>query len=115
MKDRTEYPVNMDVHPEVEAFFDEATNTISYIVKDPASDACAIVDSVMDIDYAAGRITFDHADRQIATIRERGLSLEWIIETHVHADHLSAAPYIQEKLGGKIGIGENILIVQDVF
>jgi len=105
----------MDVTPEVEAFFDPATNTISYIVKDPGSDACAIVDSVMDIDYAAGRITYAHADTMIARVQERGLSLEWIIETHVHADHLSAAPYIQEKLGGKIGIGENILIVQDVF
>src|SRR6056297_1872892 len=110
-----DYPVNMDVKPEVEAFFDPATNTISYIVKDPGSDACAIVDSVMDIDYAAGRITYAHADTMIARVQERGLSLEWIIETHVHADHLSAAPYIQEKLGGKIGIGENILIVQDVF
>ncbi|MFB9148566.1 MBL fold metallo-hydrolase [Roseovarius ramblicola] len=110
-----DYPVNMDIKPEVEAFFDAATNTISYIVKDPGSDACAIVDSVMDIDYAAGRITYDHADKMIARVQERGLSLEWILETHVHADHLSAAPYIQEKLGGKIGIGENILIVQDVF
>ena len=111
----TDYPVNMDVKPEVEAFFDEDTNTISYIVKDPASDACAIVDSVMDIDYAAGRITYSHADKMIARVKERGLRLEWILETHVHADHLSAAPYIQNQLGGKIGIGENILIVQDVF
>ena len=111
----TAYPVDMTVHPEVEAFFDAATNTISYIVKDPASDACAIVDSVMDIDYAAGRITYAHADQMIARVRERGLRLEWIIETHVHADHLSAAPYIQDQLGGKIGIGENILIVQDTF
>ncbi|KNX43388.1 putative metallo-hydrolase [Roseovarius tolerans] len=110
-----DYPVNIDVQPEVEAFFDAATNTISYIVKDPGSDACAIVDSVMDIDYAAGRITYAHADAMIAAVKERGLRLEWIIETHVHADHLSAAPYIQDKLGGKIGIGENILIVQDVF
>ena len=110
-----DYPVNMNVKPEVDAFFDAATNTISYIVKDPGSEACAIVDSVMDIDYAAGRITYDHADAMIAEVEKRGLRLEWIIETHVHADHLSAAPYIQEKLGGKIGIGENILIVQDVF
>ncbi|MGX0875778.1 glyoxylase-like metal-dependent hydrolase (beta-lactamase superfamily II) [Roseovarius sp. MBR-154] len=110
-----DYPVNMEVKPEVEAFFDDATNTISYVVKDPGSDACAIVDSVMDIDYAAGRITYGHADAMIAAVEKGGLSLEWIIETHVHADHLSAAPYIQERLGGKIGIGENILIVQDVF
>ncbi|RBI70344.1 MBL fold metallo-hydrolase [Roseovarius sp. TE539] len=108
-------PVTMTVKPEVEAFFDDATNTISYIVKDPASQSCAIVDSVMDIDYAAGRITFDHADTMIDRVRERGLDLEWIIETHVHADHLSAAPYIQEKLGGKIGIGAKIILVQDTF
>ncbi|PWE33622.1 MBL fold metallo-hydrolase [Maritimibacter sp. 55A14] len=112
MKD---YPIAMDVKPQVKAFFDPDTNTISYVVKDPESDVCAVVDSVMDIDYAAGRITYDHADEIIAHIRENGLSLEWLIETHVHADHLSAAPYIQEKLGGKIGIGENILIVQDTF
>ncbi len=111
----TDYPVDMNLHPDVEGFFDEATNTISYIVKDPESDACAIVDSVMDIDYAAGRITYDHADNLIARVRERGLKLEWIIETHVHADHLSAAPYIQQELGGKIGIGANIKIVQDTF
>ena len=111
----TEYPVNMEIKPKVQAFFDEATNTISYIVKDPSSDSCAIVDSVMDIDYAAGRITYDHADQLIAQIKKQGLKLEWIIETHVHADHLSAAPYIQEKMGGKIGIGSNILVVQDTF
>ena len=111
----TTCPVTMDVKPQVEAFFDPDTNTISYIVKDPASDSCAIVASVMDIDYAAGRITYTHADAMIARVRERGLTLEWIIETHVHADHLSAAPYIQQNLGGKIGIGENILVVQDVF
>lgn len=107
--------VDMSLTPEVTAFFDEPTNTISYVVKDPASDACAVIDSVMDIDYAAGRITHDGADRIIAFIRENNLRLEWLIETHVHADHLSAAPYIQQALGGKIGIGENILIVQDTF
>ncbi|MDJ0993755.1 MAG: MBL fold metallo-hydrolase [Dinoroseobacter sp.] len=112
MKD---YPVDINIKPDVQAFFDEATNTISYIVKDPASNACAIVDSVMDIDYAAGRITFDHADELIRQIEDRGLKLEWIIETHVHADHLSAAPYIQGKLGGKIGVGSKITVVQDVF
>lgn len=109
------YPVQMDVRPEVKAFFDEATNTISYIVKDPNSSSCAIVDSVMDIDYAAGRITSDHADAMILDIQERQLTLEWIIETHVHADHLSAAPYIQDRLGGKIGIGDQIMVVQDTF
>ncbi|WP_334067620.1 MBL fold metallo-hydrolase [Nereida ignava] len=109
------YPVNMNITPDVQAFFDDATNTISYIVKDPTSDACAIIDSVMDIDYAAGRITFDHADELIRQIEMRGLKLEWIIETHVHADHLSAAPYIQQKLGGKIGVGHKITVVQEVF
>ena len=111
----TDYPVNMDIKPEVEAFFDEPTNTISYIVKDPSSDACAIIDSVMDLDYAAGRITHESADRMIAYIKERGLKLEWIIETHVHADHLSAAPYLQQELGGKIGVGEGIMIIQKTF
>ncbi|UMA66455.1 MBL fold metallo-hydrolase [Roseivivax marinus] len=103
------------LHPEVTGFFDPATNTISYVVKDPGSDACAIVDSVMDIDYAAGRISYDHADEIIAYVRDKGLSVEWLIETHVHADHLSAAPYIQGKLGGKLGIGRNITVVQDTF
>jgi glyoxylase-like metal-dependent hydrolase (beta-lactamase superfamily II) len=109
------HPVDLSVKPEVTAFFDAATNTISYVVKDPASKACAVVDSVMDIDYAAGRITHESADAIIAHIRDRGLALEWLIETHVHADHLSAAPYIQGKLGGKIAIGEKITVVQEVF
>ncbi len=109
------YPVDMSIHPEVTGHFDEATNTISYIVKDPSSDHCAIIDSVMDIDYAAGRITYDHADALIAEIEAKGLTMDWIIETHVHADHLSAAPYIQQKLGGKIGVGEKIMVVQETF
>jgi glyoxylase-like metal-dependent hydrolase (beta-lactamase superfamily II) len=103
------------VVPEVKAFFDPATNTISYVVRDPQSTACAVIDSVMDIDYAAGRISHGHADEIIAFIRDNGLKLEWLIETHVHADHLSAAPYIQERLGGKIGIGAKITVVQDTF
>lgn len=102
-------------HPDVTAFFDEATNTISYVVRDPSSDACAIVDSVMDIDYAAGRIAFDHADRIIEYVRAQGLRVEWLIETHVHADHLSAAPYLQRHLGGRIAIGERIVQVQETF
>lgn len=109
------YPVNMDVTPDVTAHFDEATNTITYIVRDPDSKHCAIIDSVMDIDYASGRITYDHADALIAQIKSEGLTLDWIIETHVHADHLSAAPYLQQELGGKIGVGEKILVVQDTF
>lgn len=111
----SKYPVNMAVAPEVKAFFDDATNTISYVVKDPTSNACAIIDSVMDIDMAAGAITYEHADRLIAFIKQNDLELQWIIESHVHADHLSAAPYIQEKLGGKMGVGEGITIIQDVF
>lgn len=111
----SDYPVDLSVTPEVKAFFDPDTNTISYVVKDPGSTSCAVVDSVMDIDYAAGRITYGHADAIIAWIQQNGLKLEWIIETHVHADHLSAAPYIQEKLGGKIGIGDKIMVVQDTF
>lgn len=108
-------PVDMTQKPEVHGFFDAATNTISYILRDPASQACAIVDSVMDIDYAAGRITSEHADALIAFVQAQGWQLEWLIETHVHADHLSAAPYIQERLGGRIGIGEQITVVQDTF
>jgi glyoxylase-like metal-dependent hydrolase (beta-lactamase superfamily II) len=111
----TDARIRMQTRPAVQAFFDPATNTISYVVKDPGSPACAVVDSVMDIDYAAGRITHDSADQIIAFIRDAGLRLEWIIETHVHADHLSAAPYIQSLLGGKIGIGEQIKVVQDTF
>ncbi|MGV6847882.1 MAG: MBL fold metallo-hydrolase [Marinibacterium sp.] len=109
------YKPNLDIKPDVHPFFDPATNTISYVVKDPASNACAIVDSVMDIDYAAGRISYDHAVEMIKFVTDNGLKVEWLIETHVHADHLSAAPYIQSKLGGKIGIGKGITIVQDTF
>jgi glyoxylase-like metal-dependent hydrolase (beta-lactamase superfamily II) len=111
----TDYPVNTDLIPEVKAFFEPDSNTISYVVKDPTSDACAVIDSVMDIDYAAGRISHEHADEIIDYIKSEGLKLEWLIETHVHADHLSGAPYIQQKLGGKIGIGSQITVVQDVF
>ncbi|MEM9095931.1 MAG: MBL fold metallo-hydrolase, partial [Pseudomonadota bacterium] len=107
--------IDMAVKPDVTGFFDPATNTISYLVKDPGSHACAVIDTVMDIDYAAGRITHQSADEIIAEIERRGLSLEWVIETHVHADHLSAAPYIQEKLGGKIGVGSQITVIQETF
>ena len=100
---------------DVTAFFDNDTNTISYIVKDTDSAHCAIIDSVLDFDYSSGRITYNHADNMIQHVKEHGLILDWIIETHVHADHLSAAPYIQNILGGKIGIGENIKTVQNVF
>jgi glyoxylase-like metal-dependent hydrolase (beta-lactamase superfamily II) len=100
---------------DVSAFFDEATNTVSYVVKDPGSTACAIVDSVLDFDYASGRTDTRSADAIAAHVRDHGLTVEWILETHVHADHLSAAPYLQQRLGGKIGIGEKITVVQDTF
>src|SRR5690606_34612913 len=103
------------VKPVVIAFFDAPTNTFSYVVKDPGSTACAVIDSVMDIDYAAGRISYEGADQIIDYIRDNGWQVEWISETHVHADHLSAAPYIQEKLGGKLGIGAEIVTVQKTF
>lgn len=105
----------MSQHPTVTPFFDERSNTISYVVQEPDGPACAIVDPVMDIDYAAGALDFEGADQMISFIKKHDLKLEWIIETHVHADHLSAAPYIQEKLGGKVGIGEKITVVQDTF
>lgn len=109
------HPVDLATRPEVTAFFDAQTNTVSYVVKDPGSRACAIVDSVMDIDYAAGRIAYHSADEIVAFVREHGLEVEWLIETHVHADHLSAAPYLRGLLGGKIGIGDRITIVQETF
>ena len=107
--------ISLEKHPEVTAFFDDQSNTISYVVKDPDSASCAILDAVMQFDYAAGRLSYESADKIIAFIKAGELSLEWIIETHVHADHLSGAPYIQRELGGKIGIGEHIQEVQDTF
>jgi glyoxylase-like metal-dependent hydrolase (beta-lactamase superfamily II) len=101
--------------PEIHGFFDEATNTITYVVRDPEGSACAVVDSVLDFDYASGRTDTRSADAVVAFVRERGWKLEWVLETHVHADHLSAAPYIQDRLGGKIGIGDRITVVQDTF
>ena len=103
------------LHPEVFSFFDEPTNTATYILKDPASRVAAIVDSVLDYDAAAGRTSTKAADGLIAYVREHDLKVEWLLETHVHADHLSAAPYLKEKLGGRIAIGANITVVQDVF
>ncbi|WP_458525330.1 MBL fold metallo-hydrolase [Onishia taeanensis] len=103
------------IDPIVTAFFDEPTHTFSYVVQDPASRACAILDSVLDFDYAAGRTDVKSADAIVAFIRERDLEVAWILETHVHADHLSAASYLQEVLGGKTGIGARITEVQEVF
>ncbi|HUS53078.1 MAG TPA: MBL fold metallo-hydrolase [Thermohalobaculum sp.] len=101
--------------PEVTAFFDEATNTASYVVRDPSGTACALIDSVLDFDPSSGHTSFASADRIITHVRARGLQPVWILETHVHADHLSAAPYLQQELGGKIGIGAEITAVQDIF
>ncbi|MDA9329319.1 MBL fold metallo-hydrolase [bacterium] len=109
------YPIDLTTKADVTAYFDESTNTITYLVKDPSSNHCAIIDSVMDMDYAAGRITYESADKIINEIQKRELILDWIIETHVHADHLSAAPYIQLQLGGKIGVGEKIMLIQETF
>ncbi|MEE2691525.1 MAG: MBL fold metallo-hydrolase [Pseudomonadota bacterium] len=101
--------------PTVTAFFDEPTFTVSYAVVDPATKKAAIVDSVLDFDAASGRTSRKSADRIVDFVRCEGLEVEWILETHVHADHLSAAPYLQEKLGGKIAIGANITVVQETF
>jgi glyoxylase-like metal-dependent hydrolase (beta-lactamase superfamily II) len=101
--------------PVVKAFFDEPTNTASYVVHDPATKAAAIIDSVLDFDAAAGRTSHSSAEQIIAHVEAEGLSVEWLLETHAHADHLSAAPYLQERLGGKLAIGREIITVQKVF
>ena len=99
----------------VEGFFDEHTSTISYVVHDNVEKKCAVIDSVLDFDYSSGEIDYINADKIISYIDRNKLNLEWIIETHVHADHLSASPYIQKKLGGKIGISEKISYIQNIF
>ncbi|MES2146906.1 MAG: MBL fold metallo-hydrolase [Pseudomonadota bacterium] len=101
--------------PTIAGFFDEATNTISYVVNDPASGRAAVIDSVLDYDNAAGRTAFRSADRIVEYVTKNSLSVDWLIETHAHADHISAAPYLQDKLGGKLAIGADIVRVQDVF
>ncbi|CUH42072.1 MBL fold metallo-hydrolase [Ruegeria atlantica] len=101
--------------PIVKAFFDPETNTVSYLVQEPEGTACAIVDSVLDFDHASGRTKTDSADQIVAYVRDNELRVEWILESHVHADHLSAAPYLQQELGGKIGIGEQIVTIQETF
>ena len=105
----------MNTQPQVRAFFDPPTNTFTYLVRDPSSNVCAIIDSVLAFDYSNGRTDTRAADELVAHIREAGLQVQWILETHAHADHLSAAPYLQEQLGGKIGIGEHIIKVQQIF
>ena len=101
--------------PDVKGFFDPATNTISYVVSDPQTRAAAIIDSVLDYDAASGRTSTASADTLIEYIRENELTVEWILETHAHADHLTAAPYLKRELGGQIGIGQHITDVQGVF
>ncbi len=101
--------------PDVAALFDETTNTVTYIVADPATRSAAIVDSVLDFDPKSGRTAKASADRLIETVRARDLRVEWLLETHVHADHLSAAPYLKEKLGGRIAIGEHVRVAQKLF
>ncbi|MGO3343848.1 MAG: MBL fold metallo-hydrolase [Marinomonas sp.] len=103
------------VKPYVAAFFDKDSNTFSYVVKDPESSSCAIIDSVLGFDYASGSTSYTGADEIIEYVVSHKLTVEWLIETHVHADHLSAAPYLQAKLSGKIGIGKQIATVQDTF
>ncbi|MBA3324553.1 MAG: MBL fold metallo-hydrolase [Rhodobacteraceae bacterium] len=103
------------MNPDVKAFFDEATFTVSFVVKDPEAASCAIVDSVLDFDFASGRTDTKSADAIVAHVQQHGLEPVWLLETHVHADHLSAAPYLQERLGGRIGIGEKITVVQETF
>ncbi|APX65962.1 MBL fold metallo-hydrolase [Sphingomonas sp. gentR] len=101
--------------PQIKAFFDEPTFTVTYVVHDPESLRAAIVDSVLDYDPASGRTSFSAAEAVLAYVKEKGLSVDWHLETHAHADHLSAAPYLQQKIGGKIAIGEHIVIVQETF
>lgn len=101
--------------PQVTGFFDLPTNTISYVVADPVTGKCAVIDSLLDYNAASGRTSTASADKLIAFVKSQGLEVEWIIDTHVHADHLTAAPYVREKLGGKTGIGEQISTVQKVF
>src|SRR5210317_2454289 len=101
--------------PNVNAFFDEATFTITYVVADPTTGRAAVVDPVLDFDPASGRTSTASADKVIEFVKGENLEIDWIIETHVHADHLSGAPYIQQALGGKIGIGTKITEVQNTF
>ncbi|MDV3257758.1 MAG: MBL fold metallo-hydrolase [Sphingomonas sp.] len=101
--------------PQVRGFFDEPTFTASYVVHDPATRVAAIIDSVLDFDQPSGRTSFASADAMIGYVEEEGLRVEWLLETHAHADHLSAAPYLQERLGGKLAIGSEIVTVQKVF
>ena len=99
----------------IQSFLDEASSTYTYVVYETHASPCAIVDSVLNYDPASGRTDTAQADKVIAFVRERGLKVQWLLETHAHADHLSAAPYLRRQLGGKIAIGQSISKVQDVF
>ena len=101
--------------PTIAGFFDEATHTISYVVHDPSTARAAVIDSVLDYDCAAGRTSFRSADRIVEYVEKNELTVDWLIETHAHADHISAAPYLQDKLGGKLAIGADIVRIQEVF
>ncbi|MBT5050078.1 MAG: MBL fold metallo-hydrolase [Rhodospirillaceae bacterium] len=101
--------------PDVKTFFDEATNNATHVVRDPDSSACALIDTVLGFDLAAGKISTEPADRVISYVKDEGLSVAWILETHVHADHLTAAPYVKERLGGHMGIGAGVTLVQETF
>ena len=105
----------LDKNFKIKGFFDEETSTISYVIYDMTSKKCAVIDSVLDFDFSSGTIDYHNAEKIISFIEKMKLDLEWLIETHVHADHLSASPYIQKKLGGKIGISEKISDIQNIF
>lgn len=105
----------IDQTPEVVAFFDDASGSFSYVVKDPDSRSCAIIDSVLDFDYAAGQVAYQSANKIIDFVRSNELKVELLMETHIHADHLSAAPYLQQELGGKIAISKHVVLVQKEF
>ncbi|MEZ5681511.1 MAG: MBL fold metallo-hydrolase [Erythrobacter sp.] len=106
---------NKGLRPSIAGFFDEATYTVTYVVHDPVTKEAAIIDSVLDFEAASGRTSNGSADLIVEYVRKNGLTVAWLIETHAHADHISAAPYLQEKLGGKLAIGREIVRVQEVF
>jgi glyoxylase-like metal-dependent hydrolase (beta-lactamase superfamily II) len=107
--------MNLNINYKIENFFDKQTSTLSYVVYCNLTKKCAVIDSVLDFDYSSGSVDYLNADKIISYINKNELELEWLIETHVHADHLSASPYIQKRLGGKIGISEKISDIQDIF
>ena len=107
--------IKTDENLHIKGFFDDQTSTISYVVHDNIEKKCAVIDSVLDFDYSSGDIDYVNADKIISYVDQNKLNVEWLIETHVHADHLSASPYIQKKLGGKIGISEKISDIQNIF